>query len=103
MSKNSNVVLGIITAAAAGAVIGMLFAPDKGTDLREKVRGTVNDLASDLLDAIKNKREQYAGMGEEIKDAAQNLKAKAVGKFAEAKDHVENEMGNVQDKAQTYA
>ena len=40
MSKNSNVVLGIITAAAAGAVIGMLFAPDKGTELRDKVRGT---------------------------------------------------------------
>lgn len=103
MSKNSNVVLGIITAAAAGAVIGMLFAPDKGTDLREKVRGTVNDLASDLLDAIKNKREQYAEMGEDMKNAAQNFKSKAVGKFAESKDQVENEMGNAKDKAQTYA
>lgn len=103
MTKNSNAVLGIIIAAAAGAVIGMLFAPDKGTDLREKVRGTVNDLASDLLDAIKNKRDQYTEMGEDVKDAAQNLKSKAVGKFAEAKDHVENEMGNVKDKAQTYA
>ena len=103
MSKNSNVVLGIITAAAAGAVIGMLFAPDKGTDLRDKVRGTVNDLASDLLDAIKNKREQYASMGEDVKDAAQNLKSKAVGKFAEAKDQVENEMENAKDKAKTYA
>ncbi len=103
MSKNSNVVLGIITAAAAGAVIGMLFAPDKGTDLRDKVRGTVNDLASDLLDAIKTKREQYAGMGEDLKDAAQNLKSKAVGKFAEAKDQVENGVENAQDKAHTYA
>lgn len=103
MTKNSNAVLAIITAAAAGAVIGMLFAPDKGTDLREKVRGTVNDLASDLLDAIKNKRDQYVGMGEDMKDAAQNFKAKAVGKFAETKDQIENEMGNVKDKAQTYA
>ena len=103
MTKNSNAVLGIITAAAAGAVIGMLFAPDKGTDLRDKVRGTVNDLASDLLDAIKNKRQEYAGMGEEIKDAAQNLKSKAVGKFAETKDQFENEMENAKDKAQTYA
>lgn len=103
MTKNSNVVLGIITAAAAGAVIGMLFAPDKGTELREKVRGTVNDLASDLLDAIKNKRDQYAGMGEEIKDTAQNLKSKAVGKFAEAKDQVETGIENAKDKVQTYA
>ena len=103
MSKNSNVVLGIITAAAAGAVIGMLFAPDKGTELRDKVRGTVNDLASDLLDAIKNKRNEYAGTGEDIKDAAQNLKSKAVGKFAEAKDRVENGMENAKDKVESYA
>jgi gas vesicle protein len=103
MSKNSNVVLGIITAAAAGAVIGMLFAPDKGTDLREKVRGTVNDLASDLLDTIKQKRDQYAGVGEDIKDAAQNFKSKAVGKFAEVTDQVENEVGNAKDKLQSYA
>ena len=103
MSKNSNVVLGIITAAAAGAVIGMLFAPERGTELRDKVRGTVNDFASDLLDALKQKRDQYAGVGEDIKDAAQNLKSKAVGKYAEVKDQAENEMSNMKDKAQTYA
>ena len=103
MSKNSNVVLGIITAAAVGAVIGMLFAPDKGTDLREKVRGTVNDLASDLLDAIKNKRDQYSDMGDDMKDAAQNLKSKALGKFAESKDRVENTVENAKDKVQSYA
>jgi gas vesicle protein len=103
MSKNSNIVLGIVTAAAAGAVIGMLFAPDKGTELRERVRGTVNDLASDLLDTIKSKRDQYASMGEDIKDAAQNLKSRAVGKYAEAKDQVENGVENARDKAQAYA
>lgn len=103
MTKNSNAVLGIITAAAVGAVIGMLFAPDKGTDLREKVRGTVNDLASDLLDAIKNKRDQYSDMGDDMKDAAQNLKSKAIGKFAETKDRVENGAENVKDKVQSYA
>ena len=103
MTKNSNVVLGIITAAAAGAVIGMLFAPDKGTELRDKVRGTVNDLASDLLDAIKNKRNEYAGTGEDIKDAAQNFKSKAVGKFAEVKDRVESGVENAKDKVESYA
>ncbi|MDZ7899358.1 MAG: YtxH domain-containing protein [Arcicella sp.] len=103
MTKNSSVVLGIVTAAVAGAVIGMLFAPDKGTELREKVRGTVNDLASDFLDAIKNKRDQYGNIGEDVKDAAQNFKSKAVGKYAEVKDQVETGMENAKDKAQTYA
>ena len=94
MSKNSSVLLGIITAATAGAVIGMLFAPDKGINSREKLKGTVNDIASELLDAIKNKRDQYANVGSDIRDAAEDLKSKAVGKIAEAKDRVENKIEN---------
>ena len=94
MSKNSSVLLGIITAATAGAVIGMLFAPDKGINSREKLKGTVNDIASELLDAIKSKRDQYANVGNDIKDAAEDLKSKAVGKIAEVKDRVENKIEN---------
>ena len=38
MSNKSNVVIGIAAAAAVGAAIGFLFAPEKGTDLRKKVK-----------------------------------------------------------------
>ena len=100
MSNNSKIVLGVITAAVAGAVIGMLFAPEKGTEMREKVRGTANDLASDLLDAIQRGRDQYVSVGEDIKDAAHNLKSKAVGKIAEVKDRLENGVEEAKDKAQ---
>lgn len=100
MSSNSKVVLGVVAAAAAGAVIGMLVAPEKGTELREKVRGTANDLVSDLLDAIQKGRQQFSNAGEELADGAQDLKSKAVGKFAEVKDRVEDGANNVKDKAQ---
>ena len=103
MTNNSKVILGIITAAAAGAVIGMLFAPEKGTELREKVRDTANGLASDLLDVIQRGRQQYAEVEEEIQDKAKEIKSKAIGKFAEVKDQVEDELDNVKNKAQKYA
>lgn len=110
MTNNSKVVLGIVTAAAAGAVIGLLFAPEKGTELREKVRDTANGLASDFLDVIQRGRQQYAEVEEDIKDKAKELKSKAVGKYAEAKDRIEdevsnakNEAENLKDKAQKYA
>ena len=102
MSSNSKVVLGIVTAAAAGAVIGMLFAPEKGTELRGKVRDTANGLASDLLDSIQRGRDQYANVVDDVEDKAKELKSKAVGKVAEVKDRVENEVENVKDKAQNY-
>jgi gas vesicle protein len=110
MTNNSKVVLGIVTAAAAGAVIGMLFAPEKGTELRDKVRDTANGLASDLLDVIQRGRQQYAEVEEQVQDKAKELKSKVVGKYEETKDKVENEVANVKneaenmkDKAQKYA
>lgn len=109
MTNNSKAVLGIVTAAAAGAVIGLLFAPEKGTELREKVRDTANGLASDFLDVIQRGRQQYAEVEEQVQDKAKDLKSKVVGKYAEAKDRVEDEVSNVKseadnmkDKAQKY-
>ena len=37
MSKSSNILTALIAGAAAGAVIGLLFAPDKGTETRKKI------------------------------------------------------------------
>ncbi len=34
--KTSNVILGIVAGAAVGALLGVLFAPDKGTNTRKK-------------------------------------------------------------------
>jgi len=110
MTNNSKVVLGIVTAAAAGAVIGMLFAPEKGTELRDKVRDTANGLASDLLDVIQRGRQQYAEVEDQVQDKAKELKSKVVGKYEDTKDKVENEVANakneaenMKDKAQKYA
>ena len=38
MNSSTKVILGIIGAAAAGAVIGMLLAPEKGSDIRQRVK-----------------------------------------------------------------
>ncbi len=46
MNTTTKVILGITVAAAAGAAIGMLLAPEKGSDLQKKIR----DGAKDLLD-----------------------------------------------------
>ncbi|AEI47793.1 YtxH domain-containing protein [Runella slithyformis] len=103
MTSNSKIVLGLATAAAAGAVIGLLFAPEKGTEIRDKVRETANGFASDLLDALQRGRQQYTDIKDNVEDKAKELKSKADEKITEVKDRVSEEAENAKNKAQRYA
>jgi len=40
--------LGLLAGVAAGALIGILFAPDKGSDTRKKIAKKGKDYADDL-------------------------------------------------------
>ncbi|MGN6417329.1 MAG: YtxH domain-containing protein [Pseudobacter sp.] len=48
--KTKHVVIGMMAAAAVGAVAGLLFAPASGKDTRKKIA----DGACDLADSVKN-------------------------------------------------
>lgn len=48
MSSTTKIVLGMLAAAAAGAAIGVLLAPEKGSDLRKKIKDNVTDWLDEL-------------------------------------------------------
>jgi gas vesicle protein len=48
MSKNSKIALGIIGAMAAGVVIGLLVAPEKGKDLRKSLKKNASKWSDQL-------------------------------------------------------
>lgn len=55
MSNNAgNTLLALLTGAAIGAGIGILFAPDKGTRTREKFKDGYDDAKRDLKHKFEN-------------------------------------------------
>lgn len=53
--------MGVLAGIAAGAVLGVLFAPEKGVDTRKTLLKKGEDLASDLNHKLDEKFEELIG------------------------------------------
>lgn len=73
MNDNTKVVAALLAGLAAGAALGILFAPDRGSETRDKL----NDALKNLGDAIKDRA------AEEI-DNLSSFKESVVDKFKSA-------------------
>ena len=62
--KTSSVVLSVVAGAAAGALVGILFAPDKGAN----TRGKLTRKGEDLIGELKGKVDYYKGKATEMVD-----------------------------------
>lgn len=77
MNSNSKMLLGILGAAAAGVVIGMLTAPEKGTEMRNRISRKATDLGNNLSSGLNNLFSKANGTLEEVKGKARRAKSVA--------------------------
>ena len=68
MSKGLGYAGAFLGGAVAGAVIGILIAPDKGSNTREKISNTVNDFLK--KHNIKLNRKDVGDLIEDLEEAA---------------------------------
>ncbi len=88
--KSGKILLGILAGTAAGAMLGILFAPDKGSVTRRRIvekgedyADAVKDKFDELLDDV---TERYEKVKEGITDFARHGKAKMEKEIANAKN-----------------
>lgn len=88
MNSTGKVLLAIVGAAAAGAIIGMLVAPEKGSDLRKKITDTTGDWASQLNQLLATGREQLQSLTNTATSEGENLASEAEDRFNKVREKV---------------
>lgn len=75
----------LVIGAAAGATLGVLFAPDKGTKTREKIAGNAKKLTKKFKKNVSNEakmiQEKVTDFGNYAEDKLSNLKSKIDNKI----------------------
>ncbi|MFT3825421.1 MAG: YtxH domain-containing protein [Chitinophagaceae bacterium] len=73
MTKNTKIVLGIAGALVAGTILGMMLAPEKGSDLRKKVKDKATDFADQIGDLVSEGKEKLSGIRRKVMHEANGL------------------------------
>lgn len=87
MSDNSKVVVALLAGLAAGAALGVLFAPDKGTETRDKLTDSLKKLGDSIRETAANEIDNLVGLKDKVVD---NIKSKIKSADEEYQDDLEH-------------
>jgi gas vesicle protein len=86
--SNTKAVLGFVAGAAVGALVGILLAPDTGSNTRKKITGKAEDLTDSLKssydDFVSKLKNVYASGKEEAEEAGNTVRSSVNTMKAEA-------------------
>lgn len=86
--KTGKVLLGVLAGVAAGAVLGILFAPEKGSHTRRKILDKGEDYADGLKDKMDNLCDTMTNKYEMLQDLAKDLVANGKVKYDDTRNGI---------------
>lgn len=76
MKTTTKFIIGLSVAAAAGAAIGMLLAPEKGKDLQKKLKEEAEDILSQFSSILQTGKDTVAQVKDVAMDEVDNMSSK---------------------------
>ncbi len=99
MSTRNNSLVALLAGAAVGIGLGILFAPDKGSKTREKIKDGLDDLKDEAKTkwnaAEAEAKEKYAKSKDELKETVDELLSKSSHKAEEAITYLEQKLAEL--------
>ncbi len=94
--KSGRLLTGLISGAAVGAVLGLLFAPKKGTETRRKI----TESGEDYLQGAKSKFNEFTdNLNHKVEEVRNKTKASLSNSKTEQKIHeAKADMHNMQSR-----
>ena len=80
MNNTGKILTAFAVGAAAGAILGILFAPDKGSETRQKLSEEGKKFADSFKEKFQKRKEKFEDLKEEMKKATKET----VNNFQEA-------------------
>ena len=87
MKDNTKVVVALLVGLAAGAALGILFAPDKGNETRDKLAESLKNLGESIKETASKEIDNLLAYKDKVVD---NIKTKINGVEQEYQDDLEH-------------
>lgn len=87
MNDNSKVVIALLAGLAAGAALGLLFAPEKGSETRDKLTESLTKLGDSIKETAAAEIDNLVGLKDKV---VENIKTKIKGAELEYQDDLEH-------------